>query len=254
MRRRYLPLIKIVVLSLVAVAGVDAIEIPLERGTAFGGGTAQQSSIGYVDIEKLFAEHPMKKRLQDEFQAEVQKRKNEIVELDKSINDLTKVIVSSTTELNRAKLELEILKTQAGPQEAGAALTPGTTVQQQEGGAVAQSTAAVQQQQRKAPVIDPALLQGKEAAIRDRETGLDALQKELDKRKDTLAQRIGQNKGELEQLEEKNTAAVLADLYQVLQKAANDEGVTIVIDKNDVLYGQTARDLTDKVRERLQGR
>jgi Skp family chaperone for outer membrane proteins len=101
---------------------------------------------------------------------------------------------------------------------------------------------------------EPAVIQGKEAAVREKEAAIDGLKKELEQQRASLRLKVRQNKDELSQLEEKQTAEVLADMYELLQKVAKDENVTIIIDKNDILYGQASLDLTDKVRERLQGR
>lgn len=236
-------IVMIALLSLLVTPAAFGVLIPLERGTATGTtGGKETTVIGYADIEKIFNEHPMKKRLQEEFQADVEKRKKELADLSRAISDLEKVIVSSTTDVNRAKLELDILRAQVKQQQS--ALLPGTT-EAAPAATISSGTAAGN---------ITAIIQGKEAALQDKEAGLEMMKKELDRRKDEMDQRIRQDKLELANLEEKHTAAVLADLYQLLQKVAVDEGVSVIIDKNDVLYGQGSRDLTDKVRERLQGR
>jgi Skp family chaperone for outer membrane proteins len=251
---KYLGTVLVAVAAMLAASpAVFGIQIPLERNTVISGGK-ETTSIGYVDIEKVFAEHPMKKRLQEEFQADVEKRKKDITDIDKSIGDLEKVIISSTTDVNRAKLELDILRAQVAQQPQSPATTgllPGTTASMQQQPSAAASSGTVT---GAPPAVNTAVIQGKEAALKDKETGLTELKKELDKKKDEISLHIKQNKSELAALEEKNTAAVLADIYGILQKVATDEGVTVIIDKNDVLYGQSTRDLTSKVLERLAGR
>jgi len=55
-------------------------------------------------------------------------------------------------------------------------------------------------------------------------------------------------------LEASNTQDVLSDIYKMLEKIAVEENLTIVVDKNNVLYGQASQDLTEKLRDRMRGR
>jgi len=77
---------------------------------------------------------------------------------------------------------------------------------------------------------------------------------EYAKRQLDIEDKVKSNKDELIKLEDTNTKAVLADIYKLLDKLAVEFNLTIVIDKNNVLYGQASQDLTDKVRERMRGR
>ena len=238
-------------LTLCCMATVRAVEIPLDGriGTsAEGGGTA---SIGYVDIEKIFAEHPMTARVQAEFQAEVEQRKKEISDLERSVADLQRIIVSSTTEVARMRTELETLKTKG--------LAPATTVQVpllpgMEVSSSTQQAASAAPQQKQSSADMNALVAAKEQEIKEKEAGIDALNQESAKKKEEIKQQTKQIKEDLVSLEEKKTITVLNDLYRVLERIATEESITIIIDKNDVLYGQPGQDLTQKVRERLQGR
>jgi len=61
-------------------------------------------------------------------------------------------------------------------------------------------------------------------------------------------------KEDIIKLEADNTKAVLNDIYKMLEKIAVEDNLTIVIDKNNVLYGRASQDLTDKLRDRMRGR
>jgi len=248
-----------------AAVRCSAVEIPLDRSVVSG--NKETTAIGYVDIEKIFAEHPLKKRLQEEYVTEVDKRKSEIAQMDAVVRGLEKVVVSSATEVARAKLELDILKSMCPRQEPSAtsALIQGTTesIMGQDISSAAfrepAIAAALPRGTTQSAAVtpqgpDPAVIRAKEAAIREKEAAIDIIKKDIDTKRDEMSRKIRQNKADLALMEEKRTASVLADMYKILQKVAADENVTIIIDKNDVLYGQASQDMTDRVRERLQGR
>jgi Skp family chaperone for outer membrane proteins len=253
-----------IALAFAAVRG-SAVEIPLDRSVVSG--NKETTAIGYVDIEKIFAEHPLKKRLQEEYMTEVDKRKNEIAQMDAVVRGLEKVVVSSATEVARAKLELDILKSMCPRQEpfVTSALIQGTTesITGQNISSAAFREPAISATlphgtTQSAVVIpqgpDAAVIRAKEAAIMGKEAVIDVIKKDIETKRDEMGKKIRQNKADLAQMEEKQTASVLADMYKILQKVAADENVTIIIDKNDVLYGQASQDMTDRIRERLQGR
>ncbi|MHB9154778.1 MAG: OmpH/Skp family outer membrane protein [Endomicrobiales bacterium] len=227
-------------------APLSALEIPVGVVPPSGQGTAPQGVIAYVDIEALFAEHPMRKRLQGEFLAEAEKRKKELAGLEGSIAAFEKIIASSTTEVNQAKNEAEDMAREAAkpPAQPQTMVLPGTTEAVRLPG-VSQSSA---------PAATPALTEARLKEISDKEAGLETMKKELQTRKEELALKVKQNKEDLIRLEENQSARVLTDLYQLLDAVAGEKGITIILDKNNVLYGQQYQDLTQEIRQRLTGR
>jgi Skp family chaperone for outer membrane proteins len=53
-------------------------------------------------------------------------------------------------------------------------------------------------------------------------------------------------------VESRKTDQVLARIYRAVSEVSRREGVSVVIDKTTILYGQPAVDLTDKVLKYLQ--
>ena len=104
------------------------------------------------------------------------------------------------------------------------------------------------------PVTSAETIAAKEKIIKDNETTVAAIQQDYEKQIQDISKRIKQNKEDLIKLEEKNTAAVLSDLYAIVQKMADAEGMGVIFDKNSMLCGQTCKDMTPKVLERLKGR
>ena len=53
-------------------------------------------------------------------------------------------------------------------------------------------------------------------------------------------------------LQTEKTYGVMSKIYAVLQTLARDEGITVVLDKSYVLYGEDTVDITDKLIQRMQ--
>jgi len=58
--------------------------------------------------------------------------------------------------------------------------------------------------------------------------------------------------GDMKQLETEKTYGLMSRIYATLQSLARDEGITVVLDKAYVLYGEEGVDLSDKLITRLQ--
>lgn len=59
---------------------------------------------------------------------------------------------------------------------------------------------------------------------------------------------------ELLEYEQKRMQLILGGIYMVLREVAINEGVSVVVDKKSILYGQNAVDLTDKLLNKLAGK
>jgi Skp family chaperone for outer membrane proteins len=86
-----------------------------------------------------------------------------------------------------------------------------------------------------------------------------ALQKRIDTNKQLLDRKIAEFKmfranavADMKVLQTQKTYGVMSRIYAVLQTLARDEGVTVVLDKSYVLYGEDTVDLSDKLIQRLQ--
>ncbi len=218
-----------------------AVEIPLGAATvnvAASSETAQgmTGAVGYVDIDRVFREHPLTQRSREEFKQEVEKRRREIDGMRRAITDAESMIVSSTTIIEGERSEIESLRSRA----VSAPLTPSTTAQtifpEAAGGAA------------------PEIIAEKETALKAGESELELMKKNLASMRSDLEARVQKDKEGLVSLEEKQTSDVMADIYHILEKIAREEGITVVFDKNNILYGSTVRDVTEKVLERLKGR
>jgi len=53
-------------------------------------------------------------------------------------------------------------------------------------------------------------------------------------------------------LESRRSEILLGKIYVGIQDVAREEGISVVVDKNQILFGQKAVDLTDKVLQKLK--
>jgi Skp family chaperone for outer membrane proteins len=227
---------------------LTAVEIPLDGGVISASGSGEVKSapggIAYLDIEMIFNEHPMTARLKSEFETEVEKKKKELSDIEASMKLTQDIIVSTTTEISKLKTEVEqirkaIEEAQKPPQTV---LLPGTTY------------TVIVPPPASAVKADPVLAEAKEKEIKDKEAFIEVLKKEYAIKQDELSAATKSNRDELVKLEASNTQAVLNDVYSILAKISVEENITIVVDKNNVLYGQASQDITEKVRDRMRGR
>ena len=90
-------------------------------------------------------------------------------------------------------------------------------------------------------------------------SAMSALEKRIEKNQRALNKDIADFKtfrgnavDDMKQLQTQKTYGVMAKIYAVLEELARDEGITVVLDKAYVLYGEDTVDLSDKLISRLQ--
>lgn len=62
----------------------------------------------------------------------------------------------------------------------------------------------------------------------------------------------GQVEKNLLELEDKKTEILLGKIYHAVQEVAREEGISVVVDRTQILFGHKAMDLTDKVIKKLK--
>jgi len=90
-------------------------------------------------------------------------------------------------------------------------------------------------------------------------SAMSALEKRVDKNQSALKKAVdsfktfrGNAVDDMKQLQTQKTYGVMAKIYAVLEDLAREEGITVVLDKAYVLYGEDTVDLSDKLISRLQ--
>lgn len=236
---------------------VYAIEIPLD------GLGEKITKVAYVNMKKIFEAFP-----------ETDKAR---VELNKMIEEKRYSILERKEEIAKLKGELEFLKQKmaavspekerrekSSPEPKNApqpttALEPSgaTQLKLPEGSPLrflftppTQSTEAVatEAQVSKEPTLSvstqaPAILPGipsPEPQIKEKEALLYQKEAELDNF-------VGQAEEEIRLLEEGKTLTLLAKIYTAIEEVAAQEGYSVIVDKETILYGEGAADITQTV-------
>lgn len=98
-----------------------------------------------------------------------------------------------------------------------------------------------------------------QAALSPSKMTLPQLNKKISKEKQEIAQdqaALKQDESSIEKnllnLENRETQGLLGKIYKVIREVATESGVSVVVDKSQILYGHNAVDLTDKVLKRLK--
>ena len=217
-----------------------AVQVSLEENKA------ERGTVGYVDMQAIFRAFPETKRAKESFEAAVRQaedqvnlRKSELISLRGELADFkmqrafmarAPIVAASTAPAAGLPAAPSPLPAAPGIQASTAAATAAALVRA--------STAAV-----RAAAPDP--LADMDKKIAEKSAALD--KKEADF-KDYQA-RIEKN---LLDLESRKTEYLLGKIYAAVQQAAKDEGVSVVVDKSQILFGPKAVDLTQKVLEKLK--
>lgn len=86
------------------------------------------------------------------------------------------------------------------------------------------------------------------------EAELAAKRQELAKQEQGFEELTRQINRDIRRMEEEKSLAVMARIYRALEEVANEESVTLIVDRQHVLYSKSALDLTEMVRQRLRGK
>jgi Skp family chaperone for outer membrane proteins len=270
------------VLALLAFPALSvAVEIPLESLTP--------ARVGYVDLQKVFDTYPEKSFAEGDLLREIEKRKRDLGQRQNLIATIRQQISTDQAALDQGKTGTTVtvpantvpdLTPPPVPVPAPVAST--TTVK-------GSTTPVVEPYPMEDPLAGlpghdsatlPERAQGstqlpgmKDSASKQSlldalaaapaaplsSEALAALQKRIDTNKQLLEKQIADFKNfrgnavaDMKVLQTQKTYGVMSKIYAVLQNLARDEGVTVVMDKAYVLYGEDTVDLSDKLIQRLQ--
>jgi Skp family chaperone for outer membrane proteins len=82
---------------------------------------------------------------------------------------------------------------------------------------------------------------------------LATMKRDLEEKKSELEDTRKQAAADLAAFESQQSQLILGKIYQALRDVANEEQVTVVVDKSSILYGDASIDLTDKLQQRVRG-
>lgn len=261
-----------------------AVEIPLE--------SISPVKIGYIDLQKVFDVYPEKSFAEGDLLKEIERRRKELGQRQNLINLLRSQINADEAIWAQAKAGQPVMvppnvvpepapqapeapppSTSTGTVKtstAAAAVEPypmddplaGLPGHEFSSSAAEQAKASnalpgMQSSAKKVTVLDSLSASGTPAVLNAE--ALAALQKRIEDNHRNLERTIVDFKnfrlnavGDMKALQTQKTYGVMAKIYAVLQTLARDEGITVVMDKAYVLYGEDTVDLSDKLISRLQ--
>ena len=200
------------------------------------------SKIAYVDMEKAFTEHPLSSRAKEDFTVEVEKRKNELLGMENDLLKLESDLKAKETEIKDMQGKIDLLKT-----EPSVAVNTSTS-------SLSSSTAKISTTSVLSSDKMNDLLKSTDDDVKTKQEEYKAISLNIEKKKAEIADKNKKNKDELCALEECKSAEVLKDIFLIVNKIAQEEGIEMIIDKNDVLFAQPYQDITEKVLDRMRGR
>jgi len=179
--------------------------------------------VGVVDMNRILEDYSKSQKLQKELQLFKENKKAEIAELEKEVENLLKKKLEITVEIEQLKQQVKQLEVSVSSSE------------------VMQSSSSVQTSD-----ITSQLQQIK-STIEAKQKNRDEIEKTISDKKEQLKQKQKDIDLEVEKMKEKFEMEIYAELYNVIKKVAEEEGLNIVIDKSGILYGESKIDITDKV-------
>lgn len=82
---------------------------------------------------------------------------------------------------------------------------------------------------------------------------LNAMKKDLEVKEAEFEEARKRALEDLATFESRQSQVILGKIYEALVGLAEDEQLTLVVDKSSILYGSAATDLTDKLQQRIRG-
>lgn len=196
-----------------------ALEIPLKQSYGEGGGV----TIAYVDMETIFREFPETAKAKEEYYRMLNEQRTALADKEKQLADLREQLAVLKSTLEQAQTP---------------AVTPVTST----------DTAAAQ-----VSTVTVSGLEISTAALSAMADSVAQRERLLQEQETALLQEQRRTAEELKQLEKRRALQIYGKLYKALTQLADEEGISLVVDKSSILYGQTAMDLTERLSRRVRG-
>ncbi|MEW6557137.1 MAG: OmpH family outer membrane protein [Elusimicrobiota bacterium] len=191
--------------------------------------------IGCVDINRIIEEYPEAKKIKDEMSANLQARKENIKNFENQIETLENEITSMEEQLQKyeeSKKEIEIYSSSTPiPSEVNLSTETAEIV------AVSTESIAV-----------PVEISSPTFTMAD----VEAKKNLVEKQKQDLEKYIAVTKKEEKEITRKIKKNMLGKIYDAIKEVAVEEGLTIIVDSYNLIYGEDAQDITDKVLKKLK--
>jgi Skp family chaperone for outer membrane proteins len=205
--------ILIVALSATAFSGAGW-GLEIPLAGGTAGGDAGHGAIGYVDMDKIFQVYPQTQAAKEDYAKQLKKKREQLAEKEAAL-----------AEIQSRAAVLESTLKQGAPPTAPTVADSSSTV------------SAV-------PSADP---------LANAAQSLATMKRDLEDKKAEMEELRKQSAADLAAFEAQQSQLILGKIYQALRDVANEEQVSVVVDKSSILYGDASIDLTDKLQQRVRG-
>jgi Skp family chaperone for outer membrane proteins len=208
--------ILVMALSAPAMSGaIWGLDIPLTGATPGSSSDATRGgTIGYVDMEKIFQIYPQTQAAKEDYAKQLKKKREQLAEKEAAL-----------AEIQSRAAVLESTLKQGAPPAAPVVLDSSSTASS-------------------VPAVDP---------LASAAQSLATMKRDLEDKKAEMEELRKQSAADLAAFEAQQSQLILGKIYQALRDVANEEQVTVVVDKSSILYGDASIDLTDKLQQRVRG-
>lgn len=223
---------------LFCAAPAAALELSLEENRA------QRGNIGYVDIHRIFKKYPETVRAKENFE-DVMRQAEEQLNLRKA------EIIRMRSDILQLKLERDVA-VKVAPQitavvDNSTAALAALLVPNLPG--ISTGTAIPSEQTTyKQPITPPPA-----PPLAAMDEKIAAKTQELEHKQGEYKEREAAAEKNLLDLESRKTEILLGKIHKAIKEVARREGVSVVVDKHSILFGQDAVDLTERVIKELKG-
>lgn len=236
-----------------------SLEIPVRRGGPSG------SSVGYVDMELVFREYPEARKAREEYQKEVVRHKGELAERERALEDLKREIEAlkgttpSVPGVDRSSAPADSASPVVARSSAAVdtlspvASTPSIAIPDLSTGTAPLPSTGFPSPEVQAPEATstpPAVSTVTAASVAE---GISLREEQLLKRQKELEEARASSAQSLRTFEASRAKTILGRLYKALVELANERGISLVVDKSAILYGQNTIDLTEALNRRVRG-
>ncbi len=253
---------------------LHSIEISLEENRAESG------TVGYVDIKKIFDKFASASR--KNFNDEIKKRQGEVEDLKKELFEIrakkeklmweyeiarmyeefkTKISSFSISESSKTIVDNVNETSTTFKSDYGISMSSSdVAIDSNTAVAFEVSTSSSTTQEEEPFVVMPGVgmipISMFKFSVSSSTLIIDAEIKFLEKKSDEIEKKIYELKerydAEISEIARKENIEVFKKIYQAIEEVAKKEGISIVVDKRNILFGMKSIDLTDRVIEKME--
>jgi Skp family chaperone for outer membrane proteins len=213
------------------------------------GVTIATEKIGYVDLEKIFNEYPGAESAKKEVETKKETLKKNVEDKKNNINSLQENYDVTISSIAYYKAEQTKEQNKPVAVEAGSQIFSLDNIEKDTSTLEnVSSTTTV----KSSETVKPSISMDYEKIISELSNKQSKLEKQIKEEKNKLDTFTDDREKEIKELEDKYSYNILGEVYDIILAVALEQGCSVVIDKNNVLYGSDINDLTPLVIKKIK--